>query len=165
MNRATIGQLKEACDKLSKVTGKVYAYNSVGNGFWHLGEQTERGLVVLGDMKKLREWVDFLNAYREGYAASNVWGIVRAAQAVCQARNGSNPEATKIAHEKAVDELAVALKSADPTQCLTNKDKMWYVVLDDEGAWLTQTPSEKDTIIFESTDLAACERELTRACE
>lgn len=42
---------------------------------------------------------------------------------------------------------------------------MWYVVLDDEGAWLTQTPSATDTIIFQSEDLSACERELCRACE
>ncbi len=40
--------------------------------------------------------------------------LVRAAQAVCQARNGSNPAATKIAHEKAVDELAEALKGMFP---------------------------------------------------
>jgi hypothetical protein len=112
MNRATIGQLKKACDALSAVTGKVYVFSPIGDGFWHLGEKTDGGMVVLDDMKKLRDWIDFLDAYRDGYMASQklVWDLVRAAQTVCQTRNGSNPEATKIAHEKAVDELAEALK-------------------------------------------------------
>lgn len=38
--------------------------------------------------------------------------LILAAQAVCQSRNGSNPEATKIAHEKACDDLEKALKAA-----------------------------------------------------
>ena len=42
----------------------------------------------------------------------NVHNLILAAQAVCQSRGGSNPQATKIAHEKAVDELATALKAA-----------------------------------------------------
>lgn len=113
MKRATIGQLKAACGELSRVTGKVYEFAPIGNGFWHLGEKTDRGLIVLGEMRKLREWVDFLNAYRVGYEASQAaaWGVVRVAQNVCQTRNGSNPEATKVAHEQAVDELALALKT------------------------------------------------------
>ncbi len=38
--------------------------------------------------------------------------LILAAQAVCQSRNGTNPEATRIVHEKACDDLDKALKAA-----------------------------------------------------
>lgn len=42
---------------------------------------------------------------------------------------------------------------------------MHYVVQDDEGAWLTETPSETDTILFQSESLFECEQALCRACQ
>ncbi len=41
-----------------------------------------------------------------------VWAVIQAAQAVCQSRNGTDEQATKIAHDRAVDELEQALKAA-----------------------------------------------------
>ena len=40
------------------------------------------------------------------------WRLAQAAQAVCQSRNGSNPQATKIVHEQACDALAEALEDS-----------------------------------------------------
>lgn len=42
-------------------------------------------------------------------SAQTIHNIILAAQAVCQSRNGSNPEATKLVHERAVDDLDKAL--------------------------------------------------------
>lgn len=39
---------------------------------------------------------------------------------------------------------------------------MWYVVRDEEGVWLTQTPGEGDEILFESPVLFEAETQLCR---
>jgi len=42
---------------------------------------------------------------------------------------------------------------------------MWYVVSDEEGVWLTETPGDGDEILFESPDLSEAEAELCRCCD
>jgi len=45
---------------------------------------------------------------------------------------------------------------------LNQTKRLWYVVTDSEGVWLTQTPHEGDDILFESSDLSAAETQLCR---
>lgn len=41
---------------------------------------------------------------------------------------------------------------------------MWYVVMDSEGPWLTQTPAPEDTIVFSSADQFEAECALAIEC-
>jgi hypothetical protein len=42
-------------------------------------------------------------------ATKRLANLIRAAQAVCQSRGGSDPEATRVVHDKAVCDLEAAL--------------------------------------------------------
>lgn len=41
---------------------------------------------------------------------------------------------------------------------------MWYVVMDDEGPWITQEPSDGDEILFQSESQTEAETVLCREC-
>ncbi len=69
MNRATLGQLEQAAKDLSDVTGEQYVWRPVGSGFFDFGRKDGENYVQIVN-RKLKDLIEFLDAYRRGYGAS-----------------------------------------------------------------------------------------------
>lgn len=70
MTRKTIGDLKKVLDWLSETTGKTYTPSPIGGGFWSVGVHHKDGSIHEIANRKLADMIDFLEAYRRGYAAA-----------------------------------------------------------------------------------------------
>ncbi len=53
--------------------------------------------------------------------------------------------------------------SGDSIDLRSDDQKVYYIVADSEGIWMTETPDDEDEILFETADLFTAEQVL--CCE